>query len=156
RTGARVHCRPVLHRRQTRLRRGASVRAEEQPMTAFDPARPPEERIQHALTHGPDVDAKGRYGALTRFARRLVGRAVKYERDFNLQVDVALLDRVHEIEAGAAQQAHDVEERARNADEQLRAETESLRAANDALRESNQRLQLEVANVTDRTNALDA
>jgi len=125
-------------------------------MTAFDPARPPEERIQYALTHGPDIDAQGRFGALTRFARRVVGRAVKYERDFNLQVDVAVLDRVHEIEAGAAQQAHDVEERARHADEQLHGETEALRTDNDRLRESNQRLQLELANVTDRTNALDA
>jgi len=125
-------------------------------MTAFDPARPPEERIQYALTHGPDVDAQGRFGAATRFARRIVGRAVKYERDFNLQVDVALLDRVHEIEAGAAQQAQDVEERARHADEQLHDETDALRAANDGLRESNQRLQLELANVIDRTNALDA
>jgi SAM-dependent methyltransferase len=125
-------------------------------MTAFDPARPPEERIQYALTHGPDVNAQGRFGAVTRFARRIVGRAVKYERDFNLQVDVALLDRVHEIEADAAQQAQDVEERARTADDQLRSETESLRTANDALRERNQRLQLDLANVTDRTNGLDA
>jgi SAM-dependent methyltransferase len=125
-------------------------------MTAFDPDRPPEERIQYALTHGPDVNAQGRFGALSRFARRIVGRAVKYERDFNLQVDVALLDRVHEIEAGAAQRAHDVEERVRLSDEQLRGEIEPLRAANDRLQEINQQLRLELANVADRTNALDA
>ena len=33
------------------------------------------------------------------YVRKLVGRAVKYERDFNLAVDVALLDKVHEVES---------------------------------------------------------
>ena len=67
-------------------------------MSQLDPSQPPEERIQQAMAHGPNVEAAGRFGPITRYARKLVGRAVKYERDFNLQVDVALLDRLHEVE----------------------------------------------------------
>ena len=66
-------------------------------MSPFDPNRPPEERIQLAMVEGPDLEARGRFGGVSRIVRRLVGRAVKYERDFNLQIDVALLDRMHEI-----------------------------------------------------------
>ena len=66
-------------------------------MSYLDPSRPPEERIQEAIVHGPDMEASGRFGPVTRFARRLVGRAVRYERDFGIQIDVALLDKLHEI-----------------------------------------------------------
>ena len=49
---------------------------------------------------------------LTRLVRRFVGRAVKYERDFNLQIDVALLERLHEIETSVAEQLRRVRRRA--------------------------------------------
>jgi SAM-dependent methyltransferase len=80
---------------------------------------------------------------------------VKYERDFNLQVDVALLDRVHELEAAAAQQTRDAETRSNEAHERLHAATEQLRELNQRLREDNQRLRLDLGNLADRTSALD-
>jgi SAM-dependent methyltransferase len=106
-------------------------------MTHFDPAQPPEVRIQQAIAHGPDMSAEGRFGALTRIARRLVGRAVKYERDFNLQIDVALLDKLHEIETTASEQLQEADVRLREADDELRVADKELREANRrALRES--------------------
>jgi SAM-dependent methyltransferase len=91
-----------------------------------DPAPSPEERIQHALTHGPDIDAPGRYGMFTRFVRRLVGRAVKYERDYGLQIDIALLDRLHEMEMSFTRQLRDVAGQLRDADQVLREFDEQL------------------------------
>ena len=98
-------------------------------MTQFDPARPPEERIQLAMAHGPDMNAQGRFGAFTKIARRLVGRAVKYERDFNLQIDVALLERLHEIESSAAANLEAAVGRMRDGDDQLREADRELREA---------------------------
>src|SRR4051794_23996629 len=117
-------------------------------MTQFDPAQPPEVRIQQAIANGPDMSAQGRFGALTRIARTLVGRAVKYERDFNLQIDVALLDKLHEIETTANEQLHQTDERLRDAHDELRV-------ANQELDEANRRLLRETFGLQDRINALE-
>jgi SAM-dependent methyltransferase len=117
-------------------------------MTYFDPARPPEERIQQAIVHGPDMSAGGRFGAITRLARRMVGRAVKYERDFNLQIDVALLDKLHEIEDTAAERLQEVDERLRGADEELRD-------AHKDLRDIDARAERETLVLQDRIKALE-
>ena len=71
-------------------------------MSHLDPSRPPEERIQQAIDARPRHRRGRRFGPVTTFVRKLVGRAVKYERDFNLEIDVALLDKVHEVETTAA------------------------------------------------------
>jgi SAM-dependent methyltransferase len=92
----------------------------------LDPTRPAEERIQQAITHGPDIDAPGRYGPATRFVRRLIGRAVKYERDYGVQIDVALLDKVHESEEAGAQQLRETARQLREADQHLRDFAEQL------------------------------
>lgn len=117
-------------------------------MSYLDPARPPEERIRDAIAHGPDLDAQGRYGALTRFARRLVGRAVKYERDFNLQIDVALLERLREIEAASEQRTDAVEAWARESIDELRETIERRREVDgDALRRLEHELTLLTARI---------
>jgi SAM-dependent methyltransferase len=61
----------------------------------------PEARIESALKNGPEITAGGRYGMLTRTARRLVGRAIAYERDYNNRINVALLEKVHQVQADA-------------------------------------------------------
>jgi SAM-dependent methyltransferase len=96
-------------------------------MSYLDPARPPEARIQDAIAHGPDLDADGRFGGLSRIARKVVGRAVKYERDFNLRIDVAILERMQEIEAAAEQRTGAVEAWAREAIAEVRDATEHQR-----------------------------
>ena len=101
--------------------------SEEQSMSYLDPARPPEERIQQAIVHGPDMTAPGRFGGFTRFVRHIVGRAVKYERDFNLQIDVALLDKLHEIENDLGRRS-------------CRQPTTGFSGADDELREADQEL----------------
>jgi SAM-dependent methyltransferase len=98
-------------------------------MSQLDPSLPPEERIRQAVTHGPNIDAAGRFGPATRFARRMMGRAVKYERDFNLQVDLALLDRVHELERKAADDLRTTEARLTSTDDNLRYADKVLREA---------------------------
>jgi SAM-dependent methyltransferase len=117
-------------------------------MSYLDPSRPPEERIQQAIIHGPDMQAGGRFGAITRFARKLVGRAVKYERDFNLQIDVALLDKLHEMEITAATELEAAETRLVITDDHLRDADEDLRAVD-------QRQQREIAALLDRFDTLE-
>ena len=117
-------------------------------MSYLDPSRPPEERIQQAIIHGPDMQAGGRFGAITRFARKIVGRAVKYERDFNLQIDVALLDKLHEIEITAASELEAAERR-------LLVTDGYLRDADEDLREIDRRQQREIAALVDRFNTLE-
>jgi len=130
-------------------------------MSVVDPNQPPqpslatEERINRAITHGPDMDARGRFGKITRFARRVVGRAVKYERDFNLQIDVALLERIHEMEAAAAQQVRDAEARLNGTDDLLRYADEVLREADRQLREADHRISSEVSGLAQRFRALE-
>ncbi len=102
-------------------------------MTDLDPARPPEERIQQALAHGPDLGARGRFGFLTRLARRTVGRAVKFERDFNMQIDIALLERLHEIEQALAEVAREADDRLRATDDRLRSAEAEQRVADDVV-----------------------
>ena len=114
-------------------------------MSYLDPSRPPEERIQQAIIHGPDMEAGGRFGAITRFARKLVGRAVKYERDFNLQVDVALLDKVHESEMEL-----------KAAETRLSGTDDNLRDADEDLREIDRRQQREIAALVDRFDTFEA
>jgi SAM-dependent methyltransferase len=126
-------------------------------MSYLDPARPPEERIQDAIAHGPDLDAQGRYGALSRFARKLVGRAVKYERDFNLQIDIALLQHLHEIETAAEQRTIAVEEWARQSIEELRATIEHRREVDDhALRSLEHELTLLTARIESNVADLES
>jgi SAM-dependent methyltransferase len=71
-------------------------------MSGIDPRLPPEERVRLAVGRGPDASAAGRYGFLTKLARRIMGRAVKYERDYNHQIQLALLEKIQEVEASAA------------------------------------------------------
>ncbi|HTD51286.1 MAG TPA: class I SAM-dependent methyltransferase [Acidimicrobiia bacterium] len=131
-------------------------------MSNVDPGQPTqpgqatEERINRAIAHGPDMDARGRFGKITRFARRIVGRAVKYERDFNLQIDVALLERIHEMEAAAAQQVRDAEARLNGTDDLLRYADEVLREADRQLREADHRIGNEVTELAQRFRALEA
>lgn len=125
-------------------------------MSPFDPSRPPEERIQQAMVEGPDMDAQGRFGGMSRLVRRLIGRAVKYERDFNLQIDVALLDRMHEIETTAAREVRYVESRLTITDDHLRYADEVLREADQQLREVDHRIQRDVSGLAERCRALEA
>jgi SAM-dependent methyltransferase len=116
-------------------------------MSYLDPARPPEERIQDAITHGPDLEARGRFGGLSRFGRKLVGRAVKYERDFSMQIDVALLQRLHEIEAAAEQRTDALEAWARRAIEELRASVHRREVDEHTLRRLEHDLTLHTARI---------
>ncbi len=118
-------------------------------MSQLDPARPPAERIQQAIERGPDVNAQGRFGALTRVARRLVGRAVKYERDFNLEIDAAFLERMREIETVAQQRIDAIQEWATEAMNELRESSQQSRRATE-------RIAHELGNVTTRIDATDA
>ena len=102
------------------------------------------------------MEARGRFGGMSRIVRRLVGRVVKYERDFNLQIDVALLDRMHEIEQTAAREIRDVETRLSTTDDHLRHADEVLREADRQLRDVDHRIEREVSGVVERCVALEA
>jgi SAM-dependent methyltransferase len=117
-------------------------------MSHLDSSRPPEERIQQAITEGPNLDATGRFGPVTKFVRKIVGRAIKYERDFNLEIDVALLDKVHEVESTAAADVEAAENRLQITDDHLRDADEDLRAAD-------QRQRADIATLIDRFNAME-
>jgi SAM-dependent methyltransferase len=119
-------------------------------MSYLDPARSPEERIEDAIAHGPDINARGRFGALTRVARKLVGRAVKYERDFNLQIDAALLQRIHEIEVAAEDRTTALDVSTRRAIEEIRASTDHTR---DVTNRTLLRLEHELTLLTARIDA---
>jgi len=116
---------------------------------------PTEERINQAIERGPDMDARGRFGKITRIVRRFVGRAVKYERDFNLQIDVALLERIHEMEAAAGQQVRDAEARLNGTDDLLRYADEVLREADQQLRDADYRISRDLSSLTQRFHALE-
>ena len=118
-------------------------------MSETDSNRPAEERIQQALATGPDIAAPGRYGAATRFARRLVGRAVKYERDYGLQIDMALLDRLHELEAT-------MNERVRVVETEMRASDAHLHDYADRLMDNDHRAQRDTAGALSRIEALES
>jgi len=120
-----------------------------------DPTSPPEERIQRALATGPDIGAPGRYGMLTRFARRFVGRAVKYERDYGLQIDVALLERLHELEESLVSQLNDVARELRESHQQLRDDTQGLRDFDEQLLDNDHRAQRDTWAVISRVEALE-
>jgi len=116
-----------------------------------DHTRPPEERIQQALTKGPDIGAPGRYGMFTRLVRRFVGRAVKYERDFGLQIDVALLDRLHEMEASVTRQLNHVTTQLR----ELRDDDQRQRDFAEQLLDNDHRAQRDTWGVISRVEALE-
>ena len=120
-------------------------------MSDLDHSHPPEERIQHALATGPDIDAPGRYGMFTRLIRRFVGRAVKYERDFGLQVDVALLERLHEMEERFTQQLNDVAAQLR----ELRDDDQRQRDFSEQLLDNDHRAQRDTWSVISRVEALE-
>jgi SAM-dependent methyltransferase len=130
-------------------------------MSATDPGLPnearlpSEERIHQAIVHGPDMSAGGRFGRITSVARRFVGRATKYERDFNLQVDGALLERIHDLEAATGQQIRDAEARLNGTDDLLRYADEVLREADQQLREADHRVNRDVSDLTERLRALE-
>lgn len=124
-------------------------------MSDLDHSRPPEERIQQALTRGPDINAPGRYGALTRFVRRLVGRAVKYERDYGLQIDVALLERLHEMESSFTQQLNEVATQLRDSDRRQVDEDQRLHDVTDQLMDNDHRAQRDLWGVISRVEALE-
>ncbi|MGO9872541.1 MAG: class I SAM-dependent methyltransferase [Acidimicrobiia bacterium] len=119
------------------------------------PRVPTEDRINQAIARGPDMDARGRFGKITHFVRRFVGRAVKYERDFNLQIDVALLERIHEMEAAAAQQVRDAEARLNGTDDLLRYADEVLREADQQLRDADYRISSDLSGLAQRFHALE-
>ena len=113
-------------------------------MSQLDPSQSPEERIQQAMAQGPNVEAAGRFGPITRYARKLLGRAVKYERDFNMQVDLALLDRLHEVE-----------NELRVAETRLASTDDNLRYADNVLREAHQRTRQDVEVLLSRVSTLE-
>jgi hypothetical protein len=131
-------------------------------MSVVDPEQPTDggsptvQRIQLAMEQGPDMGARGRFGKITQVARRLVGRTVKFERDFNLQIDLALLERIHEIEAAAGRQVRDAEVRLNGTDDLLRHADEVLRGADQQLREADHRTNRDLAALTERFLALEA
>jgi SAM-dependent methyltransferase len=118
----------------------------------LDHTRNPEERIQQALAKGPDIDAPGRYGMVTRLVRRFVGRAVKYERDYGLQIDVALLERLHEMEASFAEQLDEVTTRLRR---ELGDDDRQLRESTEQLLDNDHRAQRDLWGVISRVEALE-
>jgi SAM-dependent methyltransferase len=120
------------------------------------PDLPTEERINQAIARGPDMGARGRFGKITHIVRRFVGRAVKYERDFNLQIDVALLERIHEMEAAAAQQVRDAETRLNGTDDLLRYADEVLREADQQLRDADYRIGRDLSDLAQRFQALES
>jgi SAM-dependent methyltransferase len=121
----------------------------------LDNTRPAEERIQQALTKGPDIDAPGRYGMVTRLVRRFVGRAVKYERDYGLQIDVALLERLHEMEASFTRQLNEVTTQLRESGGQLRDDHDGLHRFADQLLDNDHRAQRDLWGVISRVEALE-
>jgi SAM-dependent methyltransferase len=113
-------------------------------MSHLDSSRPPEERIQQAITEGPNLAAPGRFGPVTSYVRKIVGRTVKYERDFNLEIDVALLDKIHEVEeqiVAAVRLLDGTDNDLRDADEDLRTADQGQRA--------------DIAALVDRFNAME-
>ncbi len=120
-------------------------------MSDLNHSHPPEERIQHTLATGPDIDAPGRYGMFTRLVRRFVGRAVKYERDFGLQVDVALLERLHEMEESFTRQLHEVAAQLR----ELRDDDQRQRDFSEQLLDNDHRAQRDTWSVISRVEALE-
>lgn len=125
-------------------------------MSLFDPTRSAEARIAQAMADGPDIDVAGRYGGTSRFVRRLIGRAVKFERDFNHQIDLALIDRIHESEEAAERGINDAESRLNYTDDLLRDADEVLREADQQLREADQRIQEYVEALSERCRALES
>ena len=121
-------------------------------MSDLDQTRNPEERIQQALAKGPDIDAPGRYGMVTRLVRRFVGRAVKYERDYGLQIDVALLERLHEMEASFTEQLDEVSTRLRR---ELGDDDRRLRESTEQLLDNDHRAQRDLWGVISRVEALE-
>src|SRR6202042_1045313 len=97
-----------------------------------------------------DLEAAGRFGTMTRLVRRLVGRAVKYERDFTLQVDSALLERIHQLEAATGEQVRAAEARLNATDDLLRDADEVLRGVDRELREADHRLRSDLSDLTVR------
>jgi SAM-dependent methyltransferase len=118
----------------------------------LDQTRNPEERIQQALAKGPDIDAPGRYGMVTRLVRRVVGRAVKYERDYGLQIDVALLERLHEMEASFTGQLDELSTRLRR---ELGDDDRRLRESTEQLLDNDHRAQRDLWGVISRVEALE-
>jgi SAM-dependent methyltransferase len=55
------------------------------------------DRARHLIANGPDVNVGGRFGTMTRVARRMIGRAVLYERHYHHQIDLALLDAIEDV-----------------------------------------------------------
>src|SRR3979409_2370537 len=66
------------------------------------------DRVRHLIANGPDVNVGGRFGTMTRVARRMIGRAVLYERHYHHQIDLALLETIESV-------AHNAEVDVRNA-----------------------------------------
>src|SRR3979409_651576 len=56
------------------------------------------DRVRHLIANGPDVNMGGRFGTMTRVARRMIGRAVLYERHYHHQIDLALLESSESVE----------------------------------------------------------
>jgi hypothetical protein len=118
-------------------------------VSTLGPEPSAEERIQRALVQGPDMDAPGRYGMLTRLIRKFVGRAVKYERDYGVQIDIALLDRLHEIEEKLGRQVHDVGAEMRESDQ-------ALRDFDEQLLDNDHRAQRDAWGIVSRVEAIEA
>jgi SAM-dependent methyltransferase len=83
-------------------------------MSTQDRDRDAADRVRHLIANGPDVNMGGRFGTMTRVARRMIGRAVLYERHYHHQIDLALLETIEDV-------AHNADMDRRNAAQEVAA-----------------------------------
>jgi SAM-dependent methyltransferase len=99
------------------------------------------DRVRHLIANGPDVNLGGRFGSMTRVARRIVGRAVLYERHYHHQIDLALLDVIEDL--------------ARDVDGRHRQEREALVALEARMTSLDRRIAEVAGRLVDVTGRLD-
>jgi hypothetical protein len=88
-------------------------------MSASEPGRRRTDIVRQLIANGPNVNAPARFGPLSRFPRRTIGRAVMFERHHHSEIELALLDvleqhitALEERVAEAARHLDDVDTRA--------------------------------------------
>ncbi len=95
-------------------------------MSASEPGRRRTDIVRQLIATGPNANAPARFGPLSRFLRRTIGRTVTFERHHHSEIELALLDvleqhttaleqhitALEERVAGAARHLDDVDTRA--------------------------------------------